>query len=87
MAAPDGSGLAVAPAQLPALQAGLLDGRRAGPGFTRGMWTSALTRGIQSSRSFYGRLGWNYHDTWAAGDYPTCPADHGRGRGRVVLPR
>ena len=27
--------------------------------------------GIQSSRSFYGRFGWNYHDTWAAGDYPT----------------
>jgi len=31
MAAPDGSGLAVSPAQLPALQAGLLDGRRAAP--------------------------------------------------------
>jgi hypothetical protein len=71
MPAPDGSGLAVSPAQLPALQAGLLDGRRAGPGFARGKWTSALTRGIQSSRSFYGRFGWNYHDTWAAADYPT----------------
>lgn len=69
--APGGAGLVVPPSQLPALHAGLLDGGPAGPGFAGGKWTSALTRGIESFRSLYGRSGWNYHDTWAAADYPT----------------
>jgi len=71
MAAPDGAGLAVPPSQLPALDAGLLDGRPASPGFARGQWTSALIRGIASFRGSYGRFGWNYHDAWAAARYPT----------------
>jgi hypothetical protein len=71
MAAPDGAGLAVPPSQLPALHAGLLDGTPASPGFARGRWTSALTRGIKSFQGFYGRFGWSYHDAWAAADYST----------------
>jgi hypothetical protein len=69
--APDRAGLAVPPSRLPVLHAGLLDGRRAGPGFARGRWTSALVRGIASFRSTYGRFGWNYHDAWAPARYPT----------------
>ena len=69
--ASDEPGLAIAPSQLPALHAGLLDGRPVSPGFANGRWTSAEIQGIESFKAAYGRSGWSYHDTWAATGYPS----------------
>jgi hypothetical protein len=63
--------LAIAPAQLPARHAALLNGKHGGGGFAAGRWTSHTTQGIRAFKSAYGKAGWNYHDDWAVAGYPS----------------
>jgi hypothetical protein len=62
--------LAVAPSQLPALHAGLINGKSLRAGFAMGRWTGTLIRTIKSARRLYGKSGWKYHDHWATTSAP-----------------
>jgi len=70
-AAADDPGLAIAPSQLPARHAALLNGNLLSHGFAGGRWTSALTRGIRAFKAAFGKAGWKYRDDWTVAGYPS----------------